>query len=504
MPSPTITPSPLFTLGASAAALGAHASVQPVRDALPGAFARELHKLQDQARTVSPPPPAQPASPPPAQPPAPTARGPANGPSNADTGSNPPEPSAPGPAGPADNARAQGAPSGSEGPARPTEPTSDRPRPTRRASRTDLDAREARAPHAGSAGSDSNDTGAAGRAGHAHPSERVARRRTWEAEAAADMPATVSAQPVTALPSAGPAQPARSALPVSADPALQGPQADDRTARNTPLAPRVPGIDELSGRAQTLAADVGESAGSAAASPRPPQRPATAGDTVPSLSVDGRADPGARPSDAPMAAEPTAVIAGRQDNALALQQASTTGPQPALPSFAAELARASGNHPAGASATPAPPPAERTLPTPVTAPDFLPRLGGELAVLARDGVQEARINVHPAELGPISVQIALDGTAAKVHLAVDNAQTRELLEQAMPTLAAALHDTGLTLTGGGVFQQSRQAPQGQPAADARNGALGRARGDDPDADPARLDAAIQRRLRPLGALDVFA
>jgi flagellar hook-length control protein FliK len=119
-------------------------------------------------------------------------------------------------------------------------------------------------------------------------------------------------------------------------------------------------------------------------------------------------------------------------------------------------------------------------------------------------VQEARINVHPAELGPISVQIALDGTAAQVHLAVDNAQTRELLEQAMPTLAAALRDTGLTLTGGGVFQQSRQSQQEQAGADPRGTDRGRLLGDDADADLARMAAATPRRLRPLGALDVFA
>lgn len=182
-------------------------------------------------------------------------------------------------------------------------------------------------------------------------------------------------------------------------------------------------------------------------------------------------------------------------------------PQPAagLPSFAAELARASSaatGSPLTAT-TSGQAPKDVTLATPVHAPDFLPRLGGELAVLARDGVQEARINVHPVELGPISVQISLDGTTAQVHLAVDNAQTRELLEQAMPSLANALRETGLTLTGGGVFQQSRQAPQGQPAAEGRSSAQGRTLADDGEVDAA-LAIATPRRLRPMGALDVFA
>ncbi len=145
------------------------------------------------------------------------------------------------------------------------------------------------------------------------------------------------------------------------------------------------------------------------------------------------------------------------------------GASPALPSFAAELARAMAPLGHGTTTRTADPRAttELNLSTPVNNPEFVPRLTGELAVLARDGVQEARINVHPVELGPISVQISLDGAAAQVHLAVDNAQTRELLEQAMPSLAAALRENGLTLTGGGVFQQARQNAREVTAAVAR-------------------------------------
>jgi flagellar hook-length control protein FliK len=176
---------------------------------------------------------------------------------------------------------------------------------------------------------------------------------------------------------------------------------------------------------------------------------------------------------------------------------------PALPSFAAEWSRA---QPAAGGAKPNPAATELTLPMPVTAPEFVPRLSGELAILARDGVQEARVNVHPVELGPISVQIAVDGSTAQVHLAVDSAQTRELLERAMPTLAAALRDSGLTLTGGGVFQQPRQSPR-EPSADNPQGrAAGRGRlGEDRVNDVATpAGPAAARRWRQTGTLDVFA
>lgn len=171
---------------------------------------------------------------------------------------------------------------------------------------------------------------------------------------------------------------------------------------------------------------------------------------------------------------------------------------PALPGFAAELARASGG---GMAQTASPSAAaEVHLRTPVHTPEFAPRLGAEVALLARDGVQEARVHVNPVHLGPISVQITLDGNAAQVHLAVDNAQTRELLEQAMPGLAAALRESGLTLTGGGVFQQARQ--HGREATAGDGPATGRARDGADAADPPAQ--AAPRRTRMPGVLDVYA
>lgn len=180
--------------------------------------------------------------------------------------------------------------------------------------------------------------------------------------------------------------------------------------------------------------------------------------------------------------------------------AAASAPSTPLPGFAAELARAGQSVGAAGPAAAPPPAAELSLRTPVNDPGFVPRLSGELAVLARNGVQEARVQLHPAELGPIAVQITLDGNAAQVRLAVDNALTRELLEQGMPSLAAALRENGLTLTGGGVFQQPRgQGRDGQPADAAPDRSAGR------DSEPEPLAAAAApRRLRHPGQVDVFA
>lgn len=170
------------------------------------------------------------------------------------------------------------------------------------------------------------------------------------------------------------------------------------------------------------------------------------------------------------------------------------------PGFTAELARA--GHAAAGAGVNHPANTELHLPTPVTAPDFVPRLSGALAVLARDGVQEAHVQVHPLELGPIAVQITLDGTAAQVRLAVDSPQTRDLLEQGMPSLAAALRENGLTLTGGGVFQQARGQGRDGQEADTPSSRGARAGGDG-DAEPV-VAVTATRRLRHPGQVDVFA
>jgi flagellar hook-length control protein FliK len=107
---------------------------------------------------------------------------------------------------------------------------------------------------------------------------------------------------------------------------------------------------------------------------------------------------------------------------------------------------------------------------PVGSPDFAPGLSAHLTVMVREGLHEARLQLNPAEMGPITVQIQVEGTAAQVTMAAEQAPTRQALEQAMPTLAGSLRDAGLTLTGGGVFeqapsnaQQQQQRPDGTPA-----------------------------------------
>jgi flagellar hook-length control protein FliK len=102
--------------------------------------------------------------------------------------------------------------------------------------------------------------------------------------------------------------------------------------------------------------------------------------------------------------------------------------------------------------------------------DFAPQLAAHISTFVRDGLLHARLELNPGDMGPLTVQIQLDGNAARVHLAAEHAGTRAALEQAMPQLAGSLRENGLTLSGGGVFEQPRQpqAQAGDGSSDNRN------------------------------------
>lgn len=149
----------------------------------------------------------------------------------------------------------------------------------------------------------------------------------------------------------------------------------------------------------------------------------------------------------------------------------------------------------------------REIHAPLHSPGFAPALGAQLSLMVRDGVAEAMLHLHPAEMGPIAVQIQIEGQHARVEMVAEQAVTRQVLEQSMPSLASALRDSGLTLTGGGVFEQSTR--QGQPG-DTPNRQSGARAGDTASAEgnaSADLSAgalAAGRLARPRGVVDLYA
>ena len=138
----------------------------------------------------------------------------------------------------------------------------------------------------------------------------------------------------------------------------------------------------------------------------------------------------------------------------------------------------------------------------VGSPEFPQELGVQLSVLARDGIQQAELHLNPSEMGPVSVQIVMDGTQARIDFGADMAATRQAIEAGLPELASALRDAGFTLAGGGVSQHAggRQGSDGDGA--RRDG--GSARGPVSGADAGDRTPRTVRTRVSAGGVDLYA
>lgn len=134
----------------------------------------------------------------------------------------------------------------------------------------------------------------------------------------------------------------------------------------------------------------------------------------------------------------------------ALADAAATNLAPAAAVLVASMPLQAAAGLASQAPTAAGPTFEARLAAALDSPAFAPALANHVTWLANAGVHQARLTLNPAEMGPLAVQIVVDGTQARVDFSADLAATRAAIEASLPTLAAALHDSGLTLAGGGV------------------------------------------------------
>lgn len=146
------------------------------------------------------------------------------------------------------------------------------------------------------------------------------------------------------------------------------------------------------------------------------------------------------------------------------------------------------------------------LQAPLESPQFAPEMAARVSVLAAEGVQQAKLHLNPAEMGPVSVQIIVDGQQAQVSFVAEQSQTRSALEASLPDLASALREQGLTLAGGGVFQQSPGQSRGEREA---QGSQTQATHSDLAAAPGADEgnsamAAVAPRRTGRGVVDLYA
>ncbi|MES3041093.1 MAG: flagellar hook-length control protein FliK [Pseudomonadota bacterium] len=85
------------------------------------------------------------------------------------------------------------------------------------------------------------------------------------------------------------------------------------------------------------------------------------------------------------------------------------------------------------------------LPHALQDPAWSEAFGQRIAMLAQQGTQSATLQLNPPDLGPIQVRIAMSEHGARVEFNTLQQTTSDLIETAMPRLAAALEHQGLRL-----------------------------------------------------------
>ena len=157
--------------------------------------------------------------------------------------------------------------------------------------------------------------------------------------------------------------------------------------------------------------------------------------------------------------------------------------EPAAPAPAAPMApfAAAQPLPAPAAPAPSPPPApvhQATVLAHPLSPGFAREVAAQVHVLAEGGLQRAELHLHPADLGPVHVQLTVSAQTADVQFTAAHAATREGLGQALPQLRELLAANGLQLgqadigsgSGGGAQQRPSAWPSAPVAARLRGGA----------------------------------
>ena len=266
----------------------------------------------------------------------------------------------------------------------------------------------------------------------------------------------------------------------TAPPELPG-QATAATAA-TPATPSLPAIPVAPPATPAVAA-ADNGAGERATSPRDTRRDEAERSVAIDTPAAGTTFPDKNAADAATRAEASAPQ---------LRAAADT------PSTVQWAAVSSATLPAPRAAAAGAPPTPLSLPTPVGTPEFVRDMGVQLSVLAKNGVERAELHLNPADMGPVSVQIVMDGTQARVEFGADVAATRQAIETGLPELASALREAGLTLTGGGVSQHSSGR---EPGRDQAGGGATRA---------SRGETVAGERVAPLrrqvvaGGVDLYA
>ena len=140
------------------------------------------------------------------------------------------------------------------------------------------------------------------------------------------------------------------------------------------------------------------------------------------------------------------------------------------------------------------------------APQFTDEVGEQVRVFVNNGLQEARLQLTPAELGRVQITINTEGDNARVVFVAETTVARDLLDQSMPRLRELLQQSGIQLAQGDVSDQTESQRRGEPVdEDAQRMAQGdsNAQADDQALRPQLANADAEDSLGGAGRVDTY-
>ena len=142
---------------------------------------------------------------------------------------------------------------------------------------------------------------------------------------------------------------------------------------------------------------------------------------------------------------------------------------------------------------------EHVMQTQPGTPQFSEELGGQVRVFVNNGLQEARLQLTPADLGKVQITINMEGDHARVVFVAETAVARDLLDQSMPRLREMLQQSGIQLAQGDVNDQAEsQRREGRTGGDAealaQNGPENASGSEEQRFDPARGEVTDSGRV----------
>lgn len=155
-----------------------------------------------------------------------------------------------------------------------------------------------------------------------------------------------------------------------------------------------------------------------------------------------------RDENAPMPSFALTAFAGGKDDAAAKIAANDASTPAQLPG---NLAAQSTHLPRNITAS-------HTIPASLHSTEWTQDFGNRVVWLARNDQQSAQININPANLGPIQINLSLQGDQMSANFVSAHGEVRQAIEDALPRLREMLSNSGIAL---GDANVGAQLPQQQ-------------------------------------------